>query len=103
MGTLVVPAAARLEAIKIDGQTIPLDRPAGSPGLKWRQFNHYTLPPQGSEIEIVLGATQPMDWYVFDRSYGLPPVGQGLIAARPKDASAIQEGDMTMVSRKVRI
>ena len=103
MGTLVVPTAAKLESIKIDGQAIALDRPVGPPGAKWRQFNHYTVPPQGSEIEVVLGSAQPLDWYVFDRSYGLPPVGQGLIAARPRDAAAIQEGDMTMVSRKVRI
>ena len=103
MGTLVVPTEAKLESIKIDGQPISLDRPVDPPGAKWRQFNHYTLPPQGSEIEVVLGTTQPMDWYVFDRSYGLPPVGQDLIAARPRDAAPIQEGDMTMVSRKVRI
>ncbi len=103
LGTLVVPTAAKLESIKIDGQSIALDRPAGPPGAKWRQFNHYTLPSQGSEIELVLGDAQPMDWYVFDRSYGLPPAGQGLIAARPRDAAPIQDGDMTMVSRKVRI
>lgn len=103
LGTLVVPTAAKLESIKIDGQAIALDRPAGPPGARWRQFNHYTMPPQGSEIEVVLGAAQPLDWYVFDRSYGLPPAGQGLIAARPRDAAAIQEGDVTVVSRKVRI
>jgi hypothetical protein len=103
MGSLVVPAEAKLESIKIDGQAIAMDRPVGPPGAKWRQFNHYTLLPKGSEIEVVLGAAQPLDWYVFDRSYGLPPVGQALIAARPRDAAAIQEGDMTMVSRKVRI
>lgn len=103
MGTLVVPVDAKLESIKVDGQAISLDRPAGPPGAKWRLFNHYTLPPQGSEIEVVLGATQPMDWYVYDRSSGLPPAGQALIAARPRDAAAIQDGDVTMVSRKVRI
>lgn len=103
LGTLVVPAAAKLEAIKIDGQTIALDGPGGGPGPDWRQFSNYTMPPQGSEIEVVLGATQPLDWYVFDRSSGLPPTGQALIAARPKDAVAIQDGDLTTVSRKVRI
>lgn len=103
MGTLVVPAAAKLESIKIDGQTIALDGPMGSPGPDWRQLTNYTMPPQGSEIEVVLGAAQPLDWYVFDRSYGLPPAGQALIAARPKDAVAMQDGDVTVVSRKVRI
>lgn len=108
MGTIVVPAAANLESIKIDGQAIPLeDRRPGSRGPAaaggWQQFTNYTVPPQGSEIEVVLGATQPLDWYVYDRTPGLPPTAQALLAARPKDAVPIQDGDLTMVSRKVRI
>ncbi len=103
LGTLVVPKAAQLEALKIDGQAVELDRPTGAQEPDWRLLNNYTLSPQGSEIEVVLGATQPLDWYVYDRSYGLPPTGQALAAARPKDAVPIQDGDTTMVSRKVRI
>jgi len=66
-------------------------------------FSNHTVPPQGSEIDIVLGALQPLDWYVFDRSPGLPPSSQALLAARPKDAAPFQDGDSTIVSRKVRI
>ncbi|HEV2853908.1 MAG TPA: M20/M25/M40 family metallo-hydrolase [Thermoanaerobaculia bacterium] len=108
IGTIVVPAGAKLESIKIDGRAIPLEGrrpgprgPAAARG--WQLFTNYTVPPQGSEIEVVLGATQPLDWYVYDRTPGLPPTAQALLAARPKDAVPIQEGDLTMVSRKVRI
>lgn len=103
LGTLVVPKAAQLESLKVDGHIVELDQPAGAGGLDWRLLNNYTLPAHGSEIEVVLGASQPLDWYVFDRSYGLPPAGQALAAARPKDAVPFQDGDMTIVSRKVRI
>ena len=74
------------------------------PGGAWLAlFTNHTVPPQGSEIEIVLGNSQPLDWYVFDRSLGVPPTGQALLAARPKDSVPFQDGDATIVSRKVRI
>src|SRR5215210_5425617 len=104
-GTIVVPAEARVESVKIDGEDISVDRGMGpqGPGRGWQAFTNHTVPPQGSEIDIVLGALQPLDWYVFDRSLGLPPSGQALLAARPKDAAPFQDGDSTIVSRKVRI
>ncbi len=100
-----IPDAARLESIAIDGQPIPVEgqRRAGSPPRSWHPFTHFTLPAQGSELEVVLGTTEPKDWYVFDRTFGLPPVGQRLLAARPKEAVPIQDGDGVLVSRKVRI
>jgi hypothetical protein len=103
-GTLVIPAEARVEAVKIEGQTVPVDRrQVGPGGMGWRQFTNYTLSPAGTEFEIVLGATQPLDWHVFDRSFGLPPSGQAMAAARPKDVVPFQDGDGTVVSRKVKI
>ncbi|HYX26142.1 MAG TPA: hypothetical protein VFC23_18465, partial [Thermoanaerobaculia bacterium] len=70
---------------------------------KWRFFSNFTLPPGGSELEVVLDATEPLEWYVFDRSSGLPASAQALLAARPKDAIPIQDGDQVLVSRKVKI
>jgi len=103
-GTLVIPAEARVESVKIEGQTVSMDRrQVGPGGMGWRQFTNHTLSPAGAEYEIVLGATQPLDWHVFDRSLGLPPSGQAMAAARPKDAVPFQDGDGTVVSRKVKI
>jgi Peptidase family M28 len=100
VGIIYVPAGAKLESIAIDGQSIPLE--TGSRG-DWQSYANLTLPAQGSQVDVVLGSTQPMDWYVLDRSYGLPPSGAALLAARPKDAVPFQDGDVTLVSRKVRI
>jgi hypothetical protein len=69
----------------------------------WKLFSSLTLPPGGSELEIVLGSTQPSDWYAIDRSYGLPPTAAALLAARPKDAVTIQDGDVVVMIRKVKI
>jgi hypothetical protein len=100
VGMIYVPVAAKLESIAIDGKSIPEGK--GMPG-DWRSYTNLTLPPQGSQVDVVLGSTQPMDWYVLDRSYGLPPSGAALLAARPKDAVPFQDGDVTVVTRKVRI
>jgi hypothetical protein len=108
VGILAIPAEARVESVKIDGRTSPTRTarrnspgPGGPPG--WEMFTNLTLPPAGSELEIVLGATQPLEWYAMDRSFGLPPSSQALLAARPKDAVPIQDGDVVLVSRKVKI
>ena len=100
-GTVYVSKGARLESIAIDGQPIPVTEWGAKE--EWRPYTNLTLPAQGSELTLVLGNAQPVDWYVLDRTYGLPPSGQALLAARPKDAVPIQEGDVTLVSRKVRI
>ncbi len=108
VGTLAIPAAARAESVAVDGYPIPEAdgrRPGPPPGMgrPWRLYTNLTLPAGGTVFEVVLGATEPMEWYVFDRSYGLPPAGQALIHARPEDAAPIQEGDNVVVSRKVKI
>jgi hypothetical protein len=91
-----VPAGAGLESVRLDGEPVPPGgngkrRPGGAPGTGWRPFTLHTLAPQGTEMEVVLGATQPMDWYLVDQSYELPP------------SAPLQEGNGTLVSRKVRI
>jgi len=105
VGSIAIPPEALLESVKIDGHALlVLDSrsPGGGPP-RWRFFSNFTLPPGGSEWEVVLGATQPQEWYAIDRSFGLPPSAQALLAARPRNAITIQDGDQVLVSRKVKI
>lgn len=101
--TFIIPEAARLEAMKVAGAPVVLRGGRFPSFFGWHFHNLAGLPPEGVEIEVVLGATAPMDWYLFDGVRGLPPSGDALRKARPASAVAIQEGDKTMVSRKVRI
>jgi hypothetical protein len=101
---VVIPESAKLESIKVDGQEVPpprrkLQRVAGDP----REISVLTLPPDGAEIEVVLGETRPQDWYVWDYTSGLPPAGAALVRARPEIAVPMQSGDGVEISRKVRI
>jgi hypothetical protein len=109
VGTVLIPPEAKVESVQVDGETLPMGF-GGKPGAArrppqrgWQNVIYHTLPPQGGVLDIVLDATPPTDWYVFDRSYDLPPSAQALVAARPKTVAALQDGDGTLVSRKVRI
>jgi hypothetical protein len=101
--TLIIPEAARLEAMTVAGTPVVLRGGKFTPFFGWHFQNIVGLPPEGLELEVVLGGTAPMDWYLFDGTRGLPPSGDALVKARPSTAVAVQEGDKTMVSRKVRI
>jgi hypothetical protein len=103
-GIVLVPIEAKLESLRIGGQPIEIGpRPQGAPATGWRPFTVFALPSEGVELEAVLGEAKPFDWYVADRSDGLPPGGRALTAARPATTMTLNDGDNTLVSRKVRI
>jgi hypothetical protein len=101
--TVLIPEAAKIESIKVGGTQIEYRQGKPNARFGWYQQPVATLSPDGVELDLVLGDAQPLDWYVLDQTQGLPPAGEALIKARPQDAAAGQEGDMTTVSRKVRI
>lgn len=98
-----IPAAARLEALKIEGHDALGSAEAAGHFGGWYGATDVTLPAGGCEVEAVLGEASPQDWYVVDSSRGLPPNGRRLLAARPPTATPGFNGDTTLVSRKVRI
>lgn len=96
--TLYIPAAAQLDSATFEGRPVTFFRFPGSGSTLLR----VSLPPEGAQIEAVLGGA-PQEWHVVDQSLGLPPGGEALLRARPATAVPIQDGDTTLVSRKVRI
>lgn len=98
---LIVPDGAKLEAATVDGEPVPVrpDRPAGS----FQEIGSSSMGPEGIEIVLTLGETRPMDWYLYDLSPGLPPSGEALVRARPESAVSYQDGDATLIERKIRI
>jgi hypothetical protein len=101
---LMVPRGAKLESMSIDGRPVKIGG-GGGQGQQpdYRSVQLMTLPPDGAEIELVLGERAPQEWYVGDRSYELPPFADALQKARPPATVRSQDGDTTLVTRKVRI
>ncbi len=61
-----------------------------------------TLPREGVEVDLIL-SRQSLEVVVADRSPGLPAMGQALLAARPTTAVTSQDGDATVVWKRVRL
>lgn len=97
-GTVYIPEGVQVESAAFGGLPVP---PTDIGEYSFLQVA--TLGPQGADFEVVLGPGAPQEWYVVDRSPGLPPGGEALRAARPATAVAFQDGDITLVSRKVKI
>jgi hypothetical protein len=107
IATVWVPATAKPGSVTIEGQPVPEigwrgGKPRPGPGA-WLQYSDVTLPPQGCELDMVFGETGPLELYVLDVTPGLPPAGASLLAARPPTAVPIQQGDTTIVSRKLKL
>lgn len=102
---ILIPTAAKLESARVEGQEVPLRGSHKTGPMKgdWTEISMGTMRPEGVEIEVVLGAAQPLDWYLYDQSPGLPPGGEALVQARPAAAATFQDGDTTVVARKMKI
>lgn len=98
---LVAPEGAKLVSATVDGAPVPLQADAGPGGFLG--IGSVTMRPDGVEVALVLGEIKPLDWYLYDLSAGLPPAGEGLLRARPSSAVPVQDGDTTLIERKVRI
>jgi hypothetical protein len=57
----------------------------------------------GFVIEAVLGDRKPVEAELFSTRFSLPPEGQPLVAARPKDAISQYSPDSTITMRRIRL
>jgi hypothetical protein len=52
-------------------------------------------------MQFTLASAKPVQLFLLDESFGLPPQGAFLQQARPATAVPIQNGDATLVTRHV--
>ena len=69
----------------------------------WKTYEIATVPAEGIEMSFTLPSASPVEAYLLDESYALPPDGMFLEKARPPDAVPSQDGDATVVSRRIEI
>jgi Peptidase family M28 len=99
----VFPAAANIEEIIVSTPSGPLHAKLQKMLSGATRLGVVGAPAAGLEFEID-AATPLMTVQVFDESYGLPeelPQGRALQAARPRNATSSQDGDITVVQSTV--
>ncbi len=106
--SLVFPVSAGTTAIEVAGHA--LEEPSGrvleylqSVVPDWRFCEIPTVDAAGVEMKFTIASTSPVEIYVGDKSFSLPPEGLPIAAARPADTISSQDGDVTLVTRRVKL
>jgi len=90
---------ARLASITAAGQELPLD--AGGAAGEDYTLSCYGLACDGLEVTLELVGPDPVSVLVADSSPGLPTGGERLLQDRPATVVPYQEGDLTVLWRRV--
>lgn len=90
------------EFVSIAGHAIPdVSTPILNYRHGWRLYSCLDTAAEGTEMRFMLPSANPVTAIVLDESYGLPPQGMLLRAARPTTSIAHQDGDVAVVMRHV--
>jgi hypothetical protein len=91
----------RVASISAGGQSLAVDT-AGAAG-RYYTLRCYGPTCDGLEISLELVGSEPVSALVSDSSPGLPAGGQNLLRDRPATAVPYQEGDLTVIWRRVEL
>ena len=98
------PPDAGVESVRIGGQPLP---PA-TQGIRnyfngWAAYACPAMPAGGIEVSFSVPLGKTVELSAADQSYGLPPDGMFLVNSRPLTATPSQNGDVTIVRRRVQL
>ncbi|QRO00998.1 M20/M25/M40 family metallo-hydrolase [Archangium violaceum] len=101
---LALPPESELKAVTVQGLELPKGRGGFDACLwGWNLIQIHEPPPEGVAITLELGATQPLKLFLRDVSPGLPAEGQRLGQARDREAISFEDGDVTVVTRQLKL
>jgi Peptidase family M28 len=101
---VLFPSGAGIESVRMEGQPLqPETERIRSILNGWVTYRCPAMPATGVEITFSLPVGKPVEVSVIDRTYGLPSEGMFLLTSRPLKATPSQDGDVTIVSRRVEL
>jgi hypothetical protein len=93
-----------IEQMQMNGHAVPKAPPRVLQWLNgWHAFDCPVMPTEGLEVQFTVKGDKPADVYVVDESYEVPAAGESLRKARPAYTVASQDGDETIVYRRLKI
>ncbi|MGA8074380.1 MAG: M28 family peptidase, partial [Candidatus Acidiferrales bacterium] len=106
--SILFPPQAGATALEVAGH--PVEEPRGhvleylqGSMRGWRFCDIPTVDAGGVEIKFTVSSSSPIEIYIADQSYSLPPEGLAIARARPVDTVTSQDGDVTLVTRHVKL
>jgi hypothetical protein len=101
---VLFPPGSGVEEVRIQGHPVAPENPRVHRLLNgWTAYSCAGLPTAGVNMTFTLPSGKMVEVTAIDRSYGLPSVGAFLSNARPLTATPSQDGDVTVVSRRVQL
>jgi hypothetical protein len=100
---LFLPPEAPVVSVTMEGRAVPAPRKRFALLGRHRLVRCTTAPPEGVELELTFRGEAAVEATLVDQTDGLPPGGERLRAARPPSAVAVQDGDATVVVRRVKL
>lgn len=101
---VLFPPGADVQSVRMQGQRLQPESPRVIQYLNgWTAYSCPTMAAAGVNISFTLPVGKMVEVTALDRSYGLPRVGAFLVNARPLTATPSQNGDVTVVSRRVQL
>ena len=100
---LAISPSSHILSSKVAGETVPPINPRVLSWRRgWRVITCLTTPQEGVEFELDAESDSPLEMYAGDRSRGLPPGGEPLMHARAPEAAPSDQGDVTVVTRRLK-
>ena len=98
------PPDAGVESVRIGGQPLPPATEAIRSFFNgWVAYACPAMPAGGVEVSFSVPLGKTVEVSAADQSYGLPSEGTFLSNSRPFTATPSQDGDVTIVRRRVRL
>lgn len=96
------PPGSGVDDVRIQGHPVAPER-THQLFNGWTVYSCAGIPATGVSAAFTLPVGKMVEITAMDRSYGLPSVGAFLSTARPLTATPSQDGDVTVVSRRVQL
>jgi Peptidase family M28 len=101
---VLFPPDTDIQSVRMENEPMLPESPRARRYLNgWTLYECVTMPAKGVEISFTLPVGKAVEVSVLDRSFGLPDEGSFLLKSRPLTAIPSQNGDVTIVSRRVQL
>ena len=104
VAAVMIQPDAGIDSVRMEGEPVEPETERVRRFLNgWLMYECRTMPAKGVELTFTLAIDKPIEIHAVDQSYGVPLEGMFLLKSRPLTATRSQEGDVTIVSRRVQL